>query len=205
MGATHLLLRVSAIFYTFAHMQTQLFKNEPKSYGGDLLKTRKGRRGPRPLDTKNSMHLVLRSSHAKGRWSFRAGGNSRKISLILRKFALKYGVKLLSVANVGNHLHLHIQLGNRYGYKPFIRATTAAIAMAITGMSRWKKLEIKFWDLRPYTRVVIGRKAWLILTKYIRINQLEGMGYTRETAQAVMQWPHMARLTGLGVGRNRDG
>ncbi len=186
-------------------MQTKLFKDEPKAYGGDLLKKRKGRRGPRPLDTKNSMHLVLRSTHAKGVWSFRSSGNSKKISLIMRKFALKYGVKIFSVANVGNHLHLHIQLGSRYGYKPFIRATTAAIAMAITGVSRWKKLDIKFWDLRPYSRVVMGRKAWLILTKYIRVNQLEGMGHTRETAQAVMQWPHMARLSGIGVGRNRDG
>ena len=98
------------------------------------------------------------------------------------------------MANVGNHLHLHLQLGNRYGYKPFIRATTAAIAMAITGASRWRKIGVKFWDLRPFTRVVIGRKAWMILTRYIRLNQLEGMGYERATAKAVMAWPDMAKL-----------
>lgn len=174
--------------------QLQLFKNETKAYGGDLLKTRKGRRGPRPLDSKNSMHLVLRSSHAKGEWSFRVQKNSKKISFILRKFATKYGVKILSVANVGNHLHLHIQLTNRFGYKPFIRAVTSAIAMAITGISRWKKLDIQFWDLRPYTRVILGRNAWMILTKYIRLNQLEGMGYTREAAKSVMRWPDLAAV-----------
>ncbi len=196
-------------FYTFAHVnrrakipQLKLFNDEPKAYGGDLLKKRKGRRGPRPLDTKNSMHLVLRSNHARGHWSFRVGDNPRKIAKILKRFAQKYGVRILSVANAGNHLHLHIQLGHRYGYKPFIRATTAAIAMAITGMSRWKKLDLRFWDQRPYSRVVIGRHAWAHLTKYIRVNQLEGMGYPRATAKAVMSWADMATLSGLRVGNS---
>lgn len=180
-----------------SRQQLKLFKNEPKAYGGSLLKKRKGRRGPRPLDTKNTMHLVLRSSHAKAGWSFRVGENPKKGSTILRKFARKYGVQLLAVANVGNHIHIHMKLGNRFGYKPFIRAVTSAIAMAITGMSRWKKLDLKFWDLRPYTRVMLGREAWLHLTKYIRVNQLEGMGYTRETAKIVMSYPGMGRLSSV--------
>lgn len=175
--------------------QLKLFKDEPKAYGGSLLKKRKGRQGHRPLDTKNTMHLVLRSSHAKAGWSFRVGDNPKKVSAILKRFARKYGVQLLAVANVGNHIHIHMKLGHRMGYKPFIRAVTAAIAMAITGMSRWKKLEIKFWDLRPYTRVVLGREAWLHLTKYLRINQLEGMGYSRETAKIVMAYAGMAKLS----------
>lgn len=180
-----------------ARDQLKLFKNEPKAYGGDLLKKRKGRQGPRPLDTKNSMHLVLRSSHAKGGWSFRVGENPRKVERILKKFSLKYGVHVLSVANVGNHLHLHVHLGNRYGYKPFIRAVTSAIAMAITGMSRWKKFDIQFWDLRPFTRVVIGREAWSRLTKYIRLNQLEGLGYKRDVAKILMGGPEMLSLREL--------
>lgn len=175
--------------------QFKLFKDEPKAYGGELFKKRKGRRGPRPLDTKNSMHLVLRSSHAKGGWSFRAGDNPKKVERILKKFSAKYAVRVLSVANVGNHLHLHIRLGNRYGYKPFIRAVTAAVAMAITGMSRWKKVKIKFWDLRPYTRVVLGKQAWVHLTKYIRLNQMEGMGYARDVAKIVINGPFMMSLT----------
>lgn len=141
------------------------------------------------------MHLVLRSSHAKAGWSFRVGDNPKKVSSILKKFAKKYGVQLLAVANVGNHIHIHMKLGNRFGYKPFIRAVTAAIAMAITGVSRWKKIDLKFWDLRPYTRVVIGREAWIRLTKYVRVNQLEGMGYSREVAKIVIGYPGMEKLS----------
>ncbi len=141
------------------------------------------------------MHLVLRSSHAKAGWSFRVGDNPKKVSSILKKFAKKYGVQLLAVANVGNHIHIHMKLGNRFGYKPFIRAVTAAIAMAITGVSRWKKIDLKFWDLRPYTRVVVGREAWIRLTKYVRVNQLEGMGYSREVAKIVIGYPGMEKLS----------
>lgn len=167
--------------------QLHLLKAQPSAYGGQLLKTRKGRSRGRPLATKSSMHLVLRSSLAKGEWSFRRPKNQAKIRSLLKKFSERYGVRILSLANVGNHLHLHLQLTRRDGYRPFIRALTGAMAMAITGVNRWtakigKKL--RFWDYRPFTRIVVGFRALLGLRDYIRINQLEGEGVNR--AQAVM-------------------
>jgi REP element-mobilizing transposase RayT len=135
------------------------------------------------------MHLVLRSSKARGEWSFRRAKNRRKVEEILGKFSRKFAVRILSIANVGNHLHLHIRLTTRQTYKPFIRAITAAIAMAVTGRNRWTKKSsspsgrrIKFWDYQPYTRVVLGFKALLGLRDYIRINQLEGFGCDRREA-----------------------
>ena len=108
-------------FYIFVHMkqrrQTQkpLFtENKDTSYGGDLLKTRKGRRRGRPLDVRKTMHLVLRSTLAKGTWAFNKSLNRRAIERILQKFSDKYGVKILLTAYVGNHLHLHIKLSSRH-------------------------------------------------------------------------------------------
>src|SRR5262245_52140218 len=98
--------------------QMKLLKDEPKAYGGELLKTREGRSRGRPLDTKNTMHLVLRSTKAKGEWSFKRSQNEKSIRAIVAKFSRKYGVKVLSLANVGNHLHFQIRLSNRFGYKP---------------------------------------------------------------------------------------
>lgn len=164
--------------------QLKLLANEPNAYGGTLLNTRKGRSRGRPLAVKNSMHLVLRSSLARADWSFLRPRNKKAINQILEKFGRRFAVRILSVGNVGNHLHLQIQLTNRFTYKAFIRAVTAAIAMAITGRNRWVKgPKIKFWDYRPYTRVVIGFRALLGLKDYIRINQLEGFGYDRRTAE----------------------
>ncbi len=179
------------MFYTFVHVQKEFFNKAEKSYGGELLKKRKGRISGRPIVTRQTMHLVLRSSLANGKWSFLEPKNKAATRDILKKFATKYGVKLLYGANVGNHIHLEIQLTNRYAYKPFIRAITAAIAMKITGVSRWKTKEQvgikKFWDLRPFTRVVTGWKARLSLKDYIKINRLEGQGIRRGLAKVLIQ------------------
>lgn len=169
-------------------LQIKLLKDEPKAYGGELRKKRKGRIGARPLSTKHSMHLVLRSSRAKGDWSFRKGQNRARVENIIKRFSEKYGIRVLSAANVGNHLHLHVRLRNRFGYPPFIRAVTGAIAMAVTGVSRHRRPKTagkrdKFWDYRPFTRVVIGFRAVLKVKDYIRINQLEAQGFSRPDAR----------------------
>lgn len=170
------------------------------------------------MDTKNSMHLVLRSSLARGAWSFRSGKNSKIIREIIERFAAKYGVKVLSLANVGNHLHMQIKISNRFAYRMFIKAVTGAIAMKITNINRWTKQErpvgkstgkgkigsanasvlnelqlsslkrqkLKFWDLRPFTRVIIGWRAILNLRDYIRINEMEGWGCNRREARNML-------------------
>jgi REP element-mobilizing transposase RayT len=178
-------------FYTFVHMkrsgQLQFFKKYQSAYGGELLKKRKARSRGRPLAVKDTMHMVLRSTKAKGDWSFKRPNNAAKIKSIVEKFSVKYGVQIISLANVGNHLHFHVKLGSRYTYKQFIRAVTSAIAMAITGMSRWKKLDIKFWDYRPFTRIVQSFRALLTLKDYIEINKLEGLGASRDEARYLVK------------------
>lgn len=176
-------------------MQTSMLKKERTQYGGELLKTRKGRDRGRPLDTKNTIHLVLRSSKAVGDCSFKKESHARQIQRIVAKFSLKYGVKILSLANVGTHLHFHIQLLNRRGYFQFIRAVTGAIAMAVSGRNRWTVSnenvgKEKFWDYRPFTRIVFGFRDFLCLKDYIEINQLEGLGVTRLRARMLLESQH---------------
>lgn len=165
--------------------QLEMLKKQKNSYGGELRNTREGRKGPRPLAVRSTIHLVLRSSKARGPWAFNRAHNELKIKKIMDKFSVRYGVRILSMANVGNHLHFHIQLVNRFTFKPFIRAVTSAIAIAVTGANRWSKvrLEGKFWDYRPFTRVIQSFKALLNLRDYIQINQLEGFGVDRREAR----------------------
>jgi hypothetical protein len=167
--------------------QLEMLKKQNSAYGGELMKSRQGRARPRPLSTRDTLHVVLRSSRAKGDWSFAKRENRTKVHEILQRFSRKYGVRVLSYANVGNHLHFHVKLSNRYLYAPFIRALTAAIAMAVTGCSRWKPLKEKagdrFWDYRPFSRVVRSFRASLNLRDYVRINQYEGYGYSRREAR----------------------
>jgi REP element-mobilizing transposase RayT len=178
--------------------QLRLLPKFEDSYGGELYKKRKGRAHARPLSTRSSMHLVLRSTQARGKKSFLEPSNAYKIKHFVKKFATKYHVQILSLANVGNHLHMQIKLGWRRGYKPFIQALTAAIAVAVGGRSRWNKQKTnaeastdkkikKFWDLRPFTRIVQGFRAHLTLSNYIEINRLEGQGYSRSEARMLIQ------------------
>lgn len=182
--------------------QMKLLKDEPKAYGGELLKTRKGRSRGRPIDTKRTIHLVLRSSKAIGEKSFWRPKNKENIRLIVHGFSTKFGVKILSMANVGNHLHFHIKLSSRYTYPPFIRSLTASIAMAVSGTSRWRpsrerlnkrdpsrgKVKDSFWDYRPFTRVVMGLRDFLNIRDYIEINRLESFGYQRPVARFFLKW-----------------
>jgi REP element-mobilizing transposase RayT len=173
--------------------QMDLFKGMHSKYdhkyGGKYLRTRKGRSRPRPLSTQHSIHLVLKSTKATGLWSFLHKNNQAKIRAILQKFSKKYSVQILSFANVGNHLHLHIKLANRSTYRAFIRAVTSAVAMAVTGWSRWTKVidGERFWTERPFTQIVTTFKYYLKLKDYIKINQIEGFGFTKNLARIVFE------------------
>ncbi len=178
--------------------QIDMFKKGEEAYGGDLRKSRLGRIGPRAISTKDSMHLVLRSTLAKGAWSFRR--HDKIIMTTVRKFANKYGVRLISLANAGNHLHMQIKLTNRYTYPAFIKAVTSALAIAVTGASylrsmqqRAKELGIamnkkQFWDYRPFTRIVRSYRGFLNLKDYLEINRLEGRGYDRNQARFLIEF-----------------
>ena len=163
--------------------QLQLLKKEKSDFGGELMKKRKNRLGHRQLATRSSMHLVLRSTLAKGQYSFSRPQNRQMVQDEVYKFAKRNHVKILSLAIVGNHIHFHLQLGVLRLYKSFIRGLTASLALKISGASKNRSLkdifDRKFWDYRPFTRVVSSFRAWLNLRDYVRINQWEGYGCDR--------------------------
>lgn len=165
--------------------QLDWLRREKEAYGGDLLTKRKERERPRPLSTKHPMHIVLRSTQASGDWSFRK--RPQVIERLIYKYARKHGVKVHAFANVGNHIHMHVKLGNRFTYPAFIRALTGAIALAVTRASKLKKLVKSFWDRRPYTRIVKSRRAVLNLRDYIEINRMEGEGAGREAVECAVK------------------
>jgi len=160
----------------------------PSAYGGSLQTTRKGRAGGRPLCTARSIHLTLRSTQARGARSFRQPHHADKVRSLIKRFSGKFKVRVFSVANVGNHLHLHVQLANLKAYTRFIRALTAAIAMAIMGTGKGKPAQAKFWDRRPFTRLVNGVREFIRVKDYIEINNLEGDGIARKTARWIVSW-----------------
>lgn len=184
--------------------QLSFFPPAARAYGGALMSTRKGRpKGGRPLSTKETMHLVIRSTKARGAWSFRKPQNATLITKALKRFSQKHFVKVFKIANVGNHLHLHIRVHKRFGYTAFIRAFTSTIAVGITRANDRQmgsalatkppdkpvaRTRLKFFDLRPFTRIIQSHRAFLTVRDYLRINELEGAGVYRGNARLVVAW-----------------
>lgn len=159
------------------------------------MSVRNDRARSRPLAVRSSMHLVLKSSLARGEWSLRRHRNA--VTAISQKFCEKYGVTLLSLANAGNHLHFLIRLYRRCSFAPFIRALTGSLAMEVTKASRWyrpKALENRsFWDHRPFTRIVAGWRDFLNLREYFAVNHYEGQGLPRVIARDLVKYQSMGR------------
>jgi putative transposase len=153
---------------------------EKLAFGGELLKSAKNRHA-RPVSCKNPMHLVLRSSKAKGRFSFAHHSNLVRVKQVIDRHCLKFGLKLVRFSNNFNHLHLLLKFPSREIYLRFIRSLTAQLAMAVTGAKKLSSMKSilgarRFWDHRPFTRVVRGIKAYRIVFDYIRLNELEACG-----------------------------
>lgn len=175
--------------------QLRMIKPTESDYGGDLQTCRAGRKHGRPLSTRKSMHLVLRSTKATGERSFLRRRNKIVVEAIIAKFARNFSVRILSMANVGNHIHLHIQRMNRFTYFSFIRAVTGGIALAIGGIGEGASKQStkvstssrRFWDRRPFTRIVNCFADFKNVVKYIRINELEGLGHIRAKARQIVE------------------
>ncbi len=146
-----------------------------KAFGGTLLKDKRNRTA-RPIDTKRPMHLVLRSTQAVGRQSFLSPRNAKRVAQTIKQFADRCGVRLYQVGNSGNHLHLLIRVTNRHTWKRFIRGLTSALAYAVGAYRKGEALKTKFWDFRPFTRVVEWGRDYRLQRDYVFLNALEGIG-----------------------------
>jgi REP element-mobilizing transposase RayT len=171
--------------------QQDMFPKSEKAYGGSLRNTRKGRQGARALTTSGTIHLVLRSTKAKGSWSFTLAKNKNLIRATLKKYAQRNFIKIISVANVGNHLHIHLKLTHQHYYKSFIRSIAGVIALKIMkagpNAAKVKCHKDRFWDYRPFTRIITSFRHFVNTQDYIAINQFEGIGIDRLTSQMIVR------------------
>jgi REP element-mobilizing transposase RayT len=151
-----------------------LNKKSAKNFGGAYLKNSNPKER-RPLSTKKAMHLVVRSTMAKGPLSLLR--NNKKISEILFKQAKDCGVKIYRFANAGNHLHLIILPASRTAFNRFIRSVTGLIARFVLRAQRGMAKGLQFWDLRPFTRILEWGKDFNITRDYLLQNTLEALGF----------------------------
>jgi REP element-mobilizing transposase RayT len=130
----------------------------------------------RPVDPKRPLHVVMRSSLARGHWSLLHPRHKAAVERLTRAIAKKRGVRLYRFANVGNHLHLLVLAPNRRLFTAFLRELPGRIAMLITGAKKGAASKRRFWDFIPYTRIASWGREFRGLELYFVKNLFEGAG-----------------------------
>ncbi|MGE0631502.1 MAG: transposase [Pseudobdellovibrionaceae bacterium] len=143
-------------------------------FGGALLKKSHSKIA-RPLSTKDAMHLVLRSSQAKGEKSFIHFSNRKRIERAVSKWTQRFGVKVFQFTNGGDHIHLLVKLKSRRSWNLFIRSLTSEITLITTGTNKLKALKKRFWDQRPFTRVIEWKPGYQLSKDFV-VRKLIALG-----------------------------
>jgi REP element-mobilizing transposase RayT len=149
------------------------------SHGGELANGR--RKIARPIATKKTMHLVLRATAARGKYSMLRPVNARFVETTLEYVSRRHHVRVYEFANVGNHLHLLVRASTREGFKNFLRVLAGRIAQRVTGARKGKPWGGRFWDLLVFSRIVEWGRAFATARGYVFQNELEALGFLRRT------------------------
>ncbi|MCB0394402.1 MAG: transposase [Bdellovibrionales bacterium] len=151
---------------------------KPEGHFGGIYLKNYNPKSARPLDSKKALHLVLKSSQATGSRSFKSKANEGAVWAIIQAQAKNFGVKIYEYANSGNHLHILLRAKNRFEYAAFIRSITGLIARHVGRSEKGSPLKRKFWDARPFSRIVsFARKEFQAARVYILRNTLEIIGW----------------------------
>ncbi len=148
--------------YSFSGFKTST------AFGGTLLKNKKNRTA-RPLSCSEHMHMTLKSSHMNGDVSLFRKENRELFVGLLKALSEKYHITIMEYKLVGNHIHLLFKIACRSLYRKFIRCLTGQFAKKM--IQRYGLKVKRFFDERPFTRVVKFGRDLIRVTSYIR-NQL---------------------------------
>jgi len=166
--------------------QTNQTKKSRQEHGGSLAIGR--RRKARPLNIKRSHHITLKSIHAVGPRSLFQ--HKKMILSLMKKYSVRFQVKIYEYAIQGNHIHLLIKAQSREGMQNFFRVIAGHSAQRILkefplnqnagGASEHggqkagcKKNQRVFWSYLVYSRVVSWGREFDTVTAYIQKNTLE--------------------------------
>ncbi len=159
------------------------------SHGGVLRNQRLGRRG-RPLSNRDPVHLVLKAQRlclGKG-LGLRTYKRFFLIQSLVQRYSLRFSVKVEQISIQGDHIHLLVRSRRRRALQNFLRVVSGQIAqefirreiLVVTDTPDRKTgaggKKLKLWLHRPFTRVIKGRRALVIVRNYIQLNEKEAYG-----------------------------
>jgi hypothetical protein len=96
-----------------------------RKHGGEVRQGK--RKEARPFNPKLAVHLILKSSRARGTWSMLHPRHKGRVYWLIESKAEKHSVRVYQFANVGNHLHMLIRARSHASFKRFLRELSGAI------------------------------------------------------------------------------
>lgn len=158
--------------------------NEKKAFTTGGGKASSHAKCKRIVSTKLPIHLVLKSSLAKGPLTMLKPQNHSAVDRILVNCGRKFGVHIYKKVIMGNHLHLVIKIHNRSEFAKFLKSASSLIAQHILDLKRGQKSELLatlqrgFWDARPFTRIIQSwRGDYQRVLKYLARNIIQAYGF----------------------------
>lgn len=164
---------------TAKQMGFQILDEKAAKFFGGVYLRKSHAKAKRPVTTKRSMHLVMKSSLAKGERSFLK--HAHGIQDVVREQAKRFGVRVYRYANAGNHIHMIILPSSRSGFNSFVRSLSGIIARMVLGAERGSAKGLQFWDQRPFTRILEWGREYRGVVRYLVQNSLEALGFIAYT------------------------
>src|SRR5271156_1313382 len=156
--------------------QLQLF---PRGTLAALTRTEHGgvvgvgkQKAARPFAARRPLHVVMRSVRARGAWSMLHLRNRSAVESVVKRFAVRYDVRVYQFANVGNHLHLVVKARDRHAFQAFLRTVAGSVARVVTGARKGAPVG-RFWEWTAYSRMLLWGRSFASARAYVRRNVLE--------------------------------
>ncbi len=92
------------------------------------------------------------------------------------RLAKRYGIRLYHMSNNGNHIHLVLMAASREGLTTFLRVLGGVIPRRVLGAEKGRAKKLKFWDSRPYSRILSWGREFKNVLLYVQRNTLESFG-----------------------------
>lgn len=166
--------------------QTNFFQPSKITFGGSHLRGNPTK--ARPFSKKCDNHIVLKSRFAIGDRSFLRTKNRAAIKNIVEASAKKFYVTLRRNVNVGNHLHLLIHAPTAESQRNFLRTVSALIAKHVMNTHKGSPMKgDRFWDGRPFSRLISWGRAYQAILNYLSLNSLEAIGFSKGEARKYLE------------------
>lgn len=130
----------------------------------------------RPFSRKHALHVTMKSSQAKGAWSFLKYENYFAIQELLESLKHRFDITIEKQSINSNHLHLLLRARSKHDLSGFLKSLSGLIVRKITGTQKGRRLKAKFWDQRPFSRLVAFGRDFTNVVKYIAMNINESIG-----------------------------